>query len=109
MSPIVSTSNHQKTFPLSHNTMVRALSVLGAASGVAVALAAHYASPAEQSPLVGGNARSKAKDPFTNDFEALTKDIMAQWKIPGMSIAVIDGEDVFAKVRHMQEKVNNAL
>ncbi|KAM4057710.1 beta-lactamase [Hirsutella rhossiliensis] len=54
----------------------------------------------EQKPLTLGpigDKGSKAHSPFSQDFNALARDILEQWKVPGMSIAVVDGHDVFAK------------
>lgn len=83
--------------------MVRSRGVLSAAATVAVlqpgvngATAGH-----EQKPFGSGqtgDTGSKGENPFTADFNALAEDILDQWNVPGMSIAVVDGEDVFAKV-----------
>ena len=36
--------------------------------------------------------------PFTPAFNALVKDTLDYWHIPGLSIAIIDGNDTFTKV-----------
>ncbi|KJZ69345.1 hypothetical protein HIM_11267 [Hirsutella minnesotensis 3608] len=40
---------------------------------------------------------SKAVYPFTAGFDRHAEDILEQWKVPGMSFAVIDGNQVFSK------------
>lgn len=42
---------------------------------------------------------SKTKSPLTEEFGAFAKDVLDQWKVPGISIAVVDGDDVFSQVR----------
>ena len=37
-------------------------------------------------------------NPFTEDFNRYANRILEEWKVPGMSIAVVDGQDIFAKV-----------
>ncbi|KAJ6439387.1 penicillin-binding protein [Purpureocillium lavendulum] len=80
---------------------MKALCLLFAA-GAATTLAASAGTRDGQKPLGGassntGGEGSKSRDPFTADFQALAKDILGQWKVPGMSIAVVDGDEVFAK------------
>lgn len=41
---------------------------------------------------------SEKKSPFTADFKARATDILGQWHVPGVSVAVVDGNDIFAKV-----------
>lgn len=41
---------------------------------------------------------STGKNPLTGDFVNFVKDNMDYWKIPGMAIAVVDGQDVFSEV-----------
>ncbi|KPM42846.1 hypothetical protein AK830_g3696 [Neonectria ditissima] len=36
---------------------------------------------------------------LTDEFDKFARETLEDWKVPGISIAVIDGEDVFAKVR----------
>ncbi len=43
----------------------------------------------------------KANSPFNDEVEEFVHDVMGRWKIPGMSVAVIDGEDVYAQVRNI--------
>lgn len=35
---------------------------------------------------------------FTEEFARFAKETLKEWKVPGVSIAVIDGEDVFTQV-----------
>lgn len=37
-------------------------------------------------------------NPLTEEFGAFVKNMLEKWKVPGMSLAVIDGEDVYAEV-----------
>ncbi|OAA32355.1 Beta-lactamase/transpeptidase-like protein [Moelleriella libera RCEF 2490] len=39
----------------------------------------------------------KGSSPFTDDFNSFVADVMGEWKLPGMAIAVVDGEDVFTQ------------
>lgn len=50
--------------------------------------------PLDNRPL----ATVKHGDPFTNDFAKFVDGVMEDWKVPGMSIAVIDGDDVYTEV-----------
>lgn len=46
-------------------------------------------------------SKPSPKNPFTNDFEKLVKQAMADWNVPGLSIAVVDDHNVFSTVsRH---------
>lgn len=51
---------------------------------------------ADQKPLTSDNAASA--NPFTDGFNSYVAELMEEWKVPGFSIAVVDGEDIFAKV-----------
>jgi len=42
---------------------------------------------------------SSASNPFDEEFEKLANKSLAMWHVPGLAIAVVDGDDVFAKVR----------
>ncbi|KAI0104412.1 beta-lactamase/transpeptidase-like protein [Daldinia grandis] len=37
------------------------------------------------------------KSPFDSDFEAFAKAALDRWKVPGVSVAVVDGEDTWAE------------
>ena len=41
-----------------------------------------------------------AANPLDAEFDNLVYDIIASWHVPGISIAVVSGEQVFAKVRN---------
>jgi CubicO group peptidase (beta-lactamase class C family) len=41
---------------------------------------------------------SVGKTPLTEDFASFVTEILDKWKVPGLSIAVIDGDQVFAEV-----------
>lgn len=45
----------------------------------------------------------KGSSPFTDDFNSFVADVMGEWKLPGMAIAVVDGEDVFTQVSARSE------
>jgi hypothetical protein len=38
------------------------------------------------------------KNPLTEEFGTFVKETLEKWKVPGISLAVIDGEDVYAEV-----------
>ncbi|RDW94512.1 hypothetical protein BP5796_00275 [Coleophoma crateriformis] len=46
----------------------------------------------QQSPLTGDKA-----GPFTHAFERLANETLELWQVPGISVAVIDGDDVWAE------------
>ncbi|POR35851.1 Beta-lactamase/transpeptidase-like protein [Tolypocladium paradoxum] len=45
----------------------------------------------------GGTKCSSSKNPFTPEFAKFVQDNMDFWKIPGIAIAVVDGQNVFSK------------
>lgn len=49
--------------------------------------------------------KTRAGNPLTEEFAAFVKEKLEKWKVPGMSLAVIDGEDVYAEVRIHNSKV----
>lgn len=49
-----------------------------------------------QKPL--GQGPSSSKDPFNDELADFVGDVMNRWKIPGMSVAVVDGDHVYSKV-----------
>jgi hypothetical protein len=50
---------------------------------------------ASQQPL---REDEKEKGPFDKDFERLANQTLERWKCPGLSIAVVDGDDIWAAV-----------
>jgi hypothetical protein len=50
---------------------------------------------ASQQPLRGAE---KENGPFDKDFERLANETLDRWKCPGLSIAVVDGDDTWAAV-----------
>ena len=50
-------------------------------------------SEASQSPL-----STPDTSPFTTDFDKLVAETLAHWNTPGVSIAVVDGDQTFSKV-----------
>lgn len=49
-----------------------------------------------QKPLA--MATTGSENPFDDDLGKLIDNIMERWKIPGMSVAVVDGDNVYAEV-----------
>jgi hypothetical protein len=43
-------------------------------------------------------AETDGKTPLTKEFGTFVKETLKKWKVPGMSLAVIDGEDIYAEV-----------
>lgn len=41
--------------------------------------------------------RDNAQTPLDETFDALAKRLLEEWHVPGMSVAVIDGDQTFAK------------
>jgi CubicO group peptidase (beta-lactamase class C family) len=56
---------------------------------------------AVQAPLGLFSAASErgSQNPFNDDLGNFVDNVMERWKIPGMSVAVIDGDDVYTEVR----------
>ncbi|KAK2590160.1 hypothetical protein QQS21_012156, partial [Conoideocrella luteorostrata] len=46
-------------------------------------------------PAIVGESRDKS--PFTGDFDRYVEGVMDEWKLAGMAVAVVDGEDVFTQ------------
>lgn len=54
-----------------------------------------------QKPIVDSSSSSSAQDsnnPLTSDFAEFARTTLEAWKVPGLSIAVIDGDKIFAEV-----------
>ncbi|KAF7546718.1 hypothetical protein G7Z17_g8236 [Cylindrodendrum hubeiense] len=43
-------------------------------------------------------AKAHANDPFTRDFKEFANCTIDQWKVPGMAIAVIDGDEIYSEL-----------
>jgi hypothetical protein len=43
-------------------------------------------------------AHNDARNPLDETFDELVKTLLEEWHVPGMSVAVIDGDQTFAKV-----------
>lgn len=52
---------------------------------------------ADQKPI-GPDGGSETGNPFNDDFSKLAEETLDNWKVPGLAIAVIDDEDVYAEV-----------
>lgn len=73
--------------------MVKARELLAAAASLQSTV---WASATEhQKPITA--AAIESGNPFNAEFDELAKDILHQWRVPGMSIAVVDGDHVYAK------------
>ncbi|KAI1801508.1 beta-lactamase/transpeptidase-like protein [Daldinia bambusicola] len=56
----------------------------------------------EQEVLSAGEAKGEEdkgakKSPLDSDFEAFTKAALDRWKVPGVSVSVVDGDDIWAE------------
>lgn len=56
---------------------------------------------ADQKPLTSHDAASA--NPFTEKFNSYVAELMEEWKVPGFSIAVVDGDDIFSKVNEARD------
>jgi len=58
---------------------------------------------AVQAPLGSSSSASErdSQNPFNDDLGKFVANVMERWKIPGMSVAVIDGDDVYTEVRQL--------
>ncbi|POR32882.1 Uncharacterized protein TPAR_06918, partial [Tolypocladium paradoxum] len=67
-------------------------------SGIAsVILALSSVGAAEQKPLVAGPGPTSSKNPLTDEFGEFVAQKLDKWKVPGMSLAVIDGDDIYTE------------
>lgn len=53
---------------------------------------------AEQNPATTAGESAARSKLFTPDFNEYVKDLMSEWNNPGISLAVVDEEDVYAEV-----------
>jgi hypothetical protein len=44
------------------------------------------------------SAHNDARTPLDETFDAFVKILLQEWHVPGMSVAVVDGDQTFAKV-----------
>jgi CubicO group peptidase (beta-lactamase class C family) len=51
----------------------------------------------EEKPTTASTGAA-GKNRLTKEFRAFVEEVLEKWKVPGMSLAVIDGEDVYAEV-----------
>ncbi|KAJ3494858.1 hypothetical protein NLG97_g3807 [Lecanicillium saksenae] len=51
----------------------------------------------QQEPLSVKNAHSSSSNPFNDNLGDFVGDVMDRWKIAGMSVAVVDGDDVYSQ------------
>ena len=77
------------------------LATLGRWNAVAVA------PPGEQKPLGGGEAASD--NPFNPEFDQFVADLLERWHVPGVAIAVVDGEETYTKVQSCPRGLGLAL
>jgi hypothetical protein len=50
----------------------------------------------ENSPAAHGD--TGGENPFKKEFGTFVKEMLETWKVPGMSLAIIDGEHIYAEV-----------
>jgi len=54
-------------------------------------------STTEEKPTMANTGATRTSC-LTKEFGAFLEEALEKWKVPGMSLAVIDGEDVYAEV-----------
>ncbi|UKZ76461.1 hypothetical protein TrVFT333_004165 [Trichoderma virens FT-333] len=69
-----------------------------AIAGVQVNAAAYVHAHNEQKPI-SGHESAASGNPLTAEFGEFVREQLEKWKVPGISLAVIDGDDVYAEVR----------
>lgn len=47
------------------------------------------------------NATTGVNGPLTAQFDELVKRTLEEWKVPGLSIAIVEGDQTWAKVGHL--------
>lgn len=50
-----------------------------------------------------------ANSPFDEAFDTWVKDALEEWKVPGLSIAVVHNEDTFSKVMILEQTSHQQL
>jgi hypothetical protein len=45
------------------------------------------------------SGRNETQTPFDENFDSLVKSLLQEWHVAGLSVAVVDGDQTFAKVR----------
>lgn len=69
---------------------------------VLVLAVAAVGSGAGQQRLPGGDAGQQEQSPFDDEFEALVTETLAAWHVPGVAVAVLDGDATWTEVRAEQ-------
>ncbi|PHH89700.1 hypothetical protein CDD83_5481 [Cordyceps sp. RAO-2017] len=72
------------------------LSHLPGFAAAALALSSPRALVAAQKPVTSVQS-PQGRNPLTDEFSSFVNDKLDEWKVPGMSVAVIDGQDVYAE------------
>jgi hypothetical protein len=68
----------------------------------AVILHAGLTVAAQQKSLKDSNSGMDGnKNPFNADFNSYVNDLLDEWKVAGMSIGVVDGDNVYTRVSHL--------
>lgn len=49
-------------------------------------------------PRLGASSSSSSSSPFTDDLTGYVNEVMDEWKVPGLAIAVIDGGHTYTEV-----------
>lgn len=80
------------------------LRALGIAAGLLLLSPVTIASSAQE-PLHDPKNKAASGDPFTDDFGKFVTKLLDEWKVPGVSIAVVDGEDVHAQVGQLHHSI----
>lgn len=87
-----------------------ALAVVGSAAGDHVKAAAAYYSHevdarqrSEQKPFSSEHkpAAATKENPLTAEFGDFVREQLDKWKVPGIAVAVVDGDEVYAEVRFL--------
>lgn len=84
-----------KFFKLFEMVLVQTLRAAVVAGLLFSAEGAARRSQDKQKPLDKGP--SSSSDPFNDELADFVGDVMNRWKIPGMSVAVVDGDHVYSK------------
>jgi hypothetical protein len=55
----------------------------------------------------------KHESPLDEEFDKLVKETLERWKVPGFSVAVVDGDETYTKVNspslHVQTNISRVM
>lgn len=92
---------------------LRLFPALGLAAAVAIAggrgnAAAYVHAQSEQKPI-SEQGSTASGNPLTDEFGDFVREQLEKWKVPGVALAVIDGDDVYTEVSAFIRKLTYSI